>query len=164
MSTGSRFASPSPSSTSMPRRLQVEVGLVDRPCRLVVPVVGLRLGDLAPAAHLREVPDRVRVVRIGRVVAEEDVEVGRRRACRPCSKSNVPVIELRDHRSRRRRHSPTARGSRPPRRRFALSFGVEPHRGADQRLGERRAWCSGSSRRTPRSGRTPSPGCPAQIS
>ena len=43
-----------------------------------IPRVGLVLEDLPPAPHLREVPDRVGVIRVGREVAEEDVEVGNR--------------------------------------------------------------------------------------
>src|SRR5690606_495747 len=56
-------------------RYRVDVRTVDLLRHLDVPAVRLRFGNLAPAAHLRQIPDRIAVIRIGRVVAEEHVEV-----------------------------------------------------------------------------------------
>ena len=56
--------------------LTVEVGPIHLARGVEVPRIGLRIGDLPPASHLRKVPDRVAVVRVRREVAEEHVEVG----------------------------------------------------------------------------------------
>ena len=74
---------------------------------------GLRLRDLAPAAHLRQVPDGVAVVGIGRVVAEEHVEVGHRRACRRGRTRRCRSCCWRSRDSPRRR-TRSATGSAPP--------------------------------------------------
>src|SRR5882672_1002194 len=56
-------------------RLEKHLRAVDLLRGLGVPRVGFTFGNLAPAAHLREIPDRVRVERVVSVVLEEHVEI-----------------------------------------------------------------------------------------
>src|SRR5690606_1791152 len=114
--------------------LEVDVRAVDRAGDLVVPAVGLVLGDLPPAAHLGEVPDGVRVVGIGRVVAVEDVEVG------DCALVALLVLEGAGHRvGDHRGVGADIVGSRQDLDGFGpvgVVVLVEPLGGADQRLGD----------------------------
>src|SRR3546814_15694092 len=46
-------------------------------CSIEIPLVGLGFGNLAPAAHLRQIPDRIRIKGIASIIPEEDVEIRR---------------------------------------------------------------------------------------
>src|SRR6188768_3020177 len=73
------------------RGLREHVGAIDLLRRLEEPRIRLALGDLAPASHLREVPDGVRVERIVGVILEEHVEI------RKCALVATAVLESAGH-------------------------------------------------------------------
>src|SRR3546814_6978838 len=52
-----------PYTTLFRARSEVEVGPVNGLCSIEIPLVGLGFGNLAPAAHLRQIPDRIRIKR-----------------------------------------------------------------------------------------------------
>src|SRR3546814_7391592 len=66
-----------PYTTLFRARSEVEVGPVNGLCSIEIPLVGLGFGNLAPAAHLRQIPDRIRIKGIASIIPEEDVEIRR---------------------------------------------------------------------------------------
>ena len=58
-----------------PRRGQIDIRAIHLARNLVIPRVRFLFADLPPAAHLREIPDRVAVVGVGGKVTIEDVEI-----------------------------------------------------------------------------------------
>src|SRR5690606_25307916 len=77
-----------------PRGLEIDIGPVHRSRGLGVPIVGLALLDLPPTPHLREIPDRVGVVRVRREVTKEHVEIGQ------AARVAALVLERSGHRAR----------------------------------------------------------------